>query len=360
MFDLLVAALDDSAVEVRLQAAHELSLLNDPRSEPRVAAARRDVQLRRLAAAPIARVAEAWVVGPLSGGGSGATSASQPDPQRLDLSESYEGRTWQRSVLADASTSHRPAPAGEPPTSARDAWFLHFRASSGLRQDGLLTVAAAAGPQVWVNGREAKPLDVATSRVAAPAFLVDLQPGSNDFVVRMARRAPSGPPATAIELRAGTKLDVALPEKLDSSLLAARLREAAASGSTTAVDPAFLAVDWTRAAAEGDPAAGRRLFGTLACAKCHAVAPDQKSAGAPSLFEARRRFAVPHLVESILLPSRLVAEPFRGQTITTTDGRTVTGLVTSETAETLELLLPPAPRRPLPKTKIEERTTSPI
>ena len=98
------------------------------------------------------------------------------------------------------------------------------------------------------------------------------------------------------------------------------------------------------------------MFASLGCAKCHAVAPDQKSAGAPSLFEAKRRFTIPHLVESVLLPSRQVAELFRAQTFVTDDGRTLTGLVTTESADAVELLMPDASRPTLAKKIIEERS----
>ena len=65
----------------------------------------------------------------------------------------------------------------------------------------------------------------------------------------------------------------------------------------------------------------------------------------------------------MLLPSRLVAEPFRAQQITTDDGQTLTGLVTAESSEHVEVVLPDASRRTVPKRQIEERqvtTLSPM
>ena len=94
--------------------------------------------------------------------------------------------------------------------------------------------------------------------------------------------------------------------------------------------------------------------------KCHAITADQKGGGAPSLTEARGRFTVPYLVESILLPSRQVAEPFVGTTLATKAGQVESGLVVSQTAEQLELLLPDASRKVIPIEDIAERTPSRI
>lgn len=189
-------------------------------------------------------------------------------------------------------------------------------------------------------------------------WIVDLQPGGNEILLRLQSvgAVDASPPTPSIRLQAVGKLDASLPEKLDSGVLAARLREASAAGGVQPVGAEFLAKDWSKEHLSGDPAVGRKLFGTLGCAKCHAIVPDQKSAGAPSLFEARRRFTVPHLVESLLLPSRQVAEPFRAQQITTDEGLTLTGLVTAETNGNVELLLPDASRRTLAKKQIEDRT----
>ena len=106
-------------------------------------------------------------------------------------------------------------------------------------------------------------------------------------------------------------MSATLPEKLGFATLAERLREAAASGRAETVAPEFLTVDWQREVRDGDREQGRKLFGTLGCVKCHAVTADQKGGGAPSLTEAGKRFTVPYLVESILLPSKQVADAFR-------------------------------------------------
>ena len=59
-----------------------------------------------------------------------------------------------------------------------------------------------------------------------------------------------------------------------------------------------------------------------------------------------------------MLPSKQVADAFRSSTLTLTDGRVLTGLVVSETADGLELLQPDATRKPVLKKDIEERKLS--
>ena len=363
LFGLLVAALDDKSDAVRLQAAYYLSLLNDPRSEPLVEKTRRDVQLRRLNDAPETVVKESWTVGPFADGDSQTLAKPHgPEQGTLDLTATHDGTkrklAWEKA--AASSGGLLPATSAEP-AGGRRSWYFTFRAASDARRQGLLTVDFDGPTSVRLNGT------AVTDRVPGRnAWIVDLQPGGNEFLVRV-QIAPTSAGASAnkagASLRAGGKLEISLPELLDSAELAARLREASASGGAQPIAQEFLALDWNKEAASGDAADGRRLFGTLGCAKCHAIVPDQKSAGAPSLFEAKRRFNVPHLVESVLLPSRLVAEPFRAQQITTDDGLTLMGLVTAESSEHVEVVLPDATRRTVQKRQIEERkvtTLSPM
>lgn len=336
LFSLLVAGLGDSSDRVRSQAAYFLSLLNDARSEPPVEQTRRELQLNKLTAAAEYRIERAWIVGPFPERGP-TTSAAESIPESVDLTAAYGGRTWRESQLT----------ATTPPSAETGGVnYLYFHVVSATRQTGLFTLADLADVELRHNGASIEPLAGSPGR-----RLVDLQLGTNEFLLRVPNEA-----GLNLRLRAVARLEVVMPEKLDTSLLAERLRAATVAGTAQAVPAEFGNVDWSRIVAQGDTAEGRRLFGTLGCAKCHAVVLDQKSAGAPSLFEARRRFTVPHLVESVLLPSRQVAEPFRAQTFVTDDGRTITGLVTGESNDFVELLLPDATRSSLAKRQIEDRS----
>jgi putative heme-binding domain-containing protein len=338
LFAELVRLCDDPAERVRLQAAYYLSLLKDERSEPLVERTRKKVQMDRLYAAPEHLVKDLWAVGPFDFDERGARRFG-PEVGQIDLTTSYDGRTW--------TEYHLPRDHA----GAKETWYSYFRIVSGARQPAMLSVIASDDGQLWQNETQIGESIVVNGN--AQAWNVDLQPGSNDFLVRTSRALYIPPLVKAV-----AKVESVLPEKLDSSLLAERLRSAAVGGAAQPVPVEFATVDWLSSSRDGDAAEGRKLFGTLGCAKCHAVVPDQKSAGAPSLFEAKKRFTVPHLVESVLLPSRQVAEPFRAQTFVTDDGRTLTGLVTGESETTVELLLPDAKRTTLYKKQIDDRTTT--
>ena len=182
--------------------------------------------------------------------------------------------------------------------------------------------------------------------------MLDAQPGSNDVLVRVQSEDKDN--RLYLQFRAKGEAAATLPDKLDGAMLAQRLREAAAAGKSASVPPEFLKVDWLKPSG-GNAARGRKLFGSLGCAKCHAITADQKGGGAPSLSQAGKRFTAPYVVESILLPSKQVADAFRSSTITLTDGRVLTGLVMNETADGLELLQPDATRKAVLKKDIEAR-----
>ncbi len=155
-----------------------------------------------------------------------------------------------------------------------------------------------------------------------------------------------------------------LPEKLGLATLAERLSEAGKDDGA-GIPPAFLQVEWSNAASAGDAERGRKLFSAdaLGCAKCHAILPNQASGGGPSLADARRRFTISQLVESIMLPSKQVAPIFATTSIITDEGKSLAGLVVDENDARLALLLPTAARLEVPKKNVEARklqATSPM
>jgi len=107
------------------------------------------------------------------------------------------------------------------------------------------------------------------------------------------------------------------------------------SARLAAEEPATLAAAVVR---EGDPQRGSDLFHTrqLACVQCHATS-DAGSRLGPNLAAmpsgVPRDRLVPHLVEAILDPSAHVRPEYRGVTILTTDGESISGLVARETAD---------------------------
>jgi putative heme-binding domain-containing protein len=340
LFELLSHGLKDESEVVRLQAAYFLSLLRDPRTEPRVAKVYAEVRERRLADVPLRNVVEVWSVGPFAADDSGPESAA------VDLTAEYTtamGKAAWREVEGKDGVFLLPKAEGPRGTPGH---YLFFRLQSPARQTVLLTARADLGVKVWFNGR---PVDDHAAEIA-----LDVQPGSNDVLVR--GDAVGGSLTLRYRGRAG--VTATQPEKVGGATLAQRLREGA--GKSEAVPAEFLALDWPKEANKGDAEQGRKLFGSLGCAKCHAITADQAGGGAPSLAGAGKRFNVAYLVESVLLPSRQVAEQFRSTVITTRQGVTLSGLVVGETADVVELLLPDATRKQMRKKDVEERKTSDV
>jgi putative heme-binding domain-containing protein len=343
LFDLLVKSLGDTSPRVRLQAAYYLSLLHDPRSDPLVAKVRQDIRFAAVAGLPLHEVNRVWTVGAFADGPRGLAQPHPPEQGAIDLAAAYSAGEMRLRWQETAGKAGRIDTDG----STSSSRYFYFRLHSGTRQLALL-LHPEEGVRVWHNGQ---PIESGRPGKA----VLDLQPGSNDVLVRV----HFGDRVQPVELRfrASEGVSASLPEKLDASLLAQRLKDA---GGEEKVSPEFLVLDWPQEVRRGDPGRGRQLFASLGCVKCHAITADQKGNGAPSLTDSRRRFTVPYLVESILLPSKQVAAPFRGTTITTRKGQVVAGLVVNENAESLELLLPDATRKTISKKDVEERNPSKV
>jgi putative heme-binding domain-containing protein len=331
LFSLLLKALDDEDDLVRSQAAYYLGWLRDPRSEPKIAAVRLDLRTKGLKTAPAASVTEAWSIGRF------ATAETAVERGPIDLAAKVSNRSWEV-VKTDFH--------GISLVNGKGLAYGWFRIQSRERQTALLD--GVRDIDLWHNGRLV-PAEADGSRV------LDLQPGSNDILIRTGGFAP-----LPIAVRAKSRVSISLPEKPDGTSLAERLKNAK---GPAAIPPEFLKIDWTAEAKKGDAANGRKLFGTLGCAKCHAITADQTGGGAPSLTQAGKRFTTAHLVESILLPDRLVAEEFRASRIVTLDGQTLTGLVVKDTPTEIEVLFPDTTRKTLKPADIESRSavaTSPM
>jgi putative heme-binding domain-containing protein len=339
LFAILLNAIDDEDPRVQSQAAYYLSLLKDERSEPKIEQAKRDALAKELSRRPQIAVERVWFAGPFTD--NAGQKVHPPEQGAIDLTAEYPatGETirWSELAMAEGKLSIPPIENG--PAS----YYLYFRLQSATRQPARLSISGGEAARTWLNG--------------IPASAFDLQPGSNDVLVRLQGAEAKQP--LALTLQARGEVSVVLPEKLDSSLLAERLRQAATAGGER-LAAEFAALDWPAEAKRGDAARGRALFGSLGCAKCHAITSDQKGGGAPSLAEAWRRFTVPQMVESLLLPSKQVAGPFRGTTLRTVDGVVLNGLVVSESKEQLEILQPDGSRRAVAVSEIDERKLSDI
>ena len=97
------------------------------------------------------------------------------------------------------------------------------------------------------------------------------------------------------------------------------------------------------------------VFTSPGCALCHALKASDKSGGGPSLAGVGTRFSVSYLVESVITPNRTVAPMFRWTLLHLKDDESIAGLVTGETADEIELLLPAAVRQVVKKKDVTKR-----
>lgn len=356
LFQILAERLEDDSEPVRLQAGYFLSLLRDERSEPRIAQVVAESEDRKLMAAPITSVESVWLAGPFPDRGKGLEAVHPPETGAVNLSQHYrvgeQELAWQTVHRQDFSSRFYNLGLAYGPRDD-SSHYAYFRLESTKRQPALLLVGSDDGVKIWHNGSPVWTNDV--ERGALPfqdAVKIQLQPGGNDILMRVHNR--KGEYGFYLHYRAMPDVKYSLPEKLDFAGLAERLKSA---GSEASVSAEFFEVDWEQSLAKGDKVRGRQLYSAdgLGCAKCHALDEAQAGNNGPSLADAAKRFTIPYLVESVLIPSKKISPVFRATLIATVDGEQLTGLVVGETAEKVELLLRDAQRRTIPTSVIAQR-----
>jgi putative heme-binding domain-containing protein len=77
-------------------------------------------------------------------------------------------------------------------------------------------------------------------------------------------------------------------------------------------------------APRGDPRRGATIFQEALCTRCHRVGATGPAVG-PDLTYVGRRFTPRDILQSILVPSQVVAENYRNVEVVTTDGRVIIG-----------------------------------
>jgi putative heme-binding domain-containing protein len=77
-------------------------------------------------------------------------------------------------------------------------------------------------------------------------------------------------------------------------------------------------------APRGDARRGATVFREALCTRCHRIGATGPAVG-PDLTYVARRFAARDILQSVLLPSQVVAENYRNIEVVTTDGRVIIG-----------------------------------
>lgn len=357
LFSLLMERLEDGDDKVRLEAAHFLSLLNDTRSEPKIASVTTNVQERRLNLAKLEHLKPIiWTLGPVPDK-DGFRTVHPIETAAIDLGGKYEIQNriyeWRQTK---PSSPDRPlydfhTLFGVSPQSSVYSFF-RFEAPTAQRMQ--LLVGSEDGVKIWQNGKLVFENDVVRPLIQLDDVVpLDLQPGSNDVLVRVSMRKGLG--GQYFHYRHLGDVRLAIPEKPDGLSLAERLKSA--SHGTQAIDPRFLDVDWQTAVKSGNAERGQKLFAaeSLGCAKCHAATSTQAGGGGPSLADSGKRFTIPYLVESVLAPNKIISPVFKSSILELGNGKVIAGLIVSETAEQLEVLQADTKRVTVRKTEIESR-----
>jgi putative heme-binding domain-containing protein len=151
------------------------------------------------------------------------------------------------------------------------------------------------------------------------------------------------------------------------------LLEAPAPSSvpTIAVAPRPHVKDWTldelvpvveKSLHGRDYDSGRSLFAAAACFSCHRFANEGGGAG-PDLTGLAGRFTVRDLLESIVVPSKVISDQYGAVIISTTDGDVVTGRIVNLHNDNIAVntnMLDPNKQTNVDRRKIDEMKPSPI
>lgn len=104
---------------------------------------------------------------------------------------------------------------------------------------------------------------------------------------------------------------------------------------------------------EGDPAAGRQVYLRTGCAGCHRVSGEGSVYG-PDLSRIGAARSIEYIRESIVNPSSDIPEEYRGVTVVTNDGKSVTGVRVNEDTFSVQLRDPGQRFRMFQKDQIRE------
>jgi putative heme-binding domain-containing protein len=105
---------------------------------------------------------------------------------------------------------------------------------------------------------------------------------------------------------------------------------------------------------KGDPQRGLLLFKRQSCIACHTFANGQNPKG-PHLVDIGKRYKRAELVESVLKPSAKIAQGFDTYLFVLESGKTLTGFVVSESADSVILREINGLSKTIPQDAIEER-----
>jgi putative heme-binding domain-containing protein len=102
---------------------------------------------------------------------------------------------------------------------------------------------------------------------------------------------------------------------------------------------------------------GSGVFAKAQCGACHRYGDRGESIG-PDLTTVSQRFQKKEILESILYPSQVISDQYASRTVTTRDGRSVTGLVAPQADLSIVVLQPDGQKVTIAQPDIDEVTPS--
>jgi putative heme-binding domain-containing protein len=151
-------------------------------------------------------------------------------------------------------------------------------------------------------------------------------------------------------------LRVLISQGVPTSALHKVLQDAAGVGGARKPSPADVERLLTLVQSSADPVRGEAVFrqASLGCQQCHAiggaggrVGPDLSGIGASAQLE--------YLLESILLPDKIIREGYNTAHLILNDGKAISGIVVRETPQELVLRTPTVDELVVAKKEIDER-----
>ncbi len=148
--------------------------------------------------------------------------------------------------------------------------------------------------------------------------------------------------------------------RITSSIIAAVVLAGAISISATQAPDRATRQTALIAAPGGNKAVGKSIFEKV-CANCHKFGAAGKTIG-PDLSAIAAKLKKPELIESLLFPSKLIADLYKPELIQTKDGDIVSGLVIKENARAVTIVTSDHPEKPIEvlKSQIQARKKSSV
>jgi putative heme-binding domain-containing protein len=259
---------------------------------------------------------------------------------------------------ADAPASRRRAAvAALIDLSGRDSQQCLADLAASKLPYGVRADAAAGLAALDVKGAAALAADLLRRPVTAADDPSDLftaflqRAGGQAALASALGSTKPSPDAARVGLRVVNSLGVPAPE-----LLAVLQGAAGQGGQARKLDAKGLRRLIELTQKEGDPARGEAVFRRplLGCVQCHAIAGAGSRVG-PDLATVGTSAPLDYLVESILLPAKVVKEGYTTAQVVTKDGKALSGILLRESPRELVLRDPTRDELTIPMSEVEEK-----